>query len=583
MNGTEALCKGIALFSCSFKGEIKIESVAQGKAAVYARWCAKKSNRKAPVYVKKQARQWLRIVDGKDKSAFVDENTYQKICKLLKLMVHPDLACSMYDGLEDYAWFLITAVFCTKTPDGQRYYETALLEIARKNFKTFNSAVIFILLMLTEPQFSRFFSVAPDLKLSSELKLAIRKIIKSSPALSDESVFRVLRSEIRCKLTDSEYTPLAYSNDRMDGKLANAFLADEAGAMDAYPIGAMRSSQITLRSKLGIIISTQYPNDDNAMLDEIDISKKTLDHLIDGERRFALLYEPDPEYLSEDQWQHNDLIIYQSNPVAVNNQGVFEAIKKLRNMAVLYENQRENYLCKHNNIKYKGLGVEGYVEITRVQACQAAIDDGFWHGRPVYLGLDLSQTDDNTAVAMAAVEGGTLYAKVWGFLPADQKQKKSHKENVDYDRLIREGCCFACGGEVIDYGFVERFILSLQERYGVEIMQCGYDRYNAISTVQKLESKGITCVEIKQHSSVLHSPTKLLKEKILSRDFRYDKNRLLEINFQNARCTRDTNLNMYVNKKKAEGKVDMVVALINAVYLIEQDMLFGSDGFIIQT
>lgn len=128
--------------------------------------------------------------------------------------------------------------------------------------------------MLTDPQFSRFFSVAPDLKLSKELQLAIRKIIKVSPALADDSVFKLLRNEIRCLITDSEYTPLAYSEDRMDGKLANAFLADEAGAMDSYPIEAMRSSQITLFNKLGIILSTQYPNDNNGMIDEIDISKK---------------------------------------------------------------------------------------------------------------------------------------------------------------------------------------------------------------------------------------------------------------------------------------------------------------------
>ena len=258
-----------------------IERLEKEGAVEYARWCVREDNRKAPHYVKLQAQQWLDIVDGKDPAARFDGKAYARICKLLKLMIHPDLGCSMYEGLEDYAWLLIVAVFCTKCQDGRRYYETALLEIARKNFKTFNSAVIFILLMLTEPQFSRFFSVAPDLKLSSELKLAIRKIIKSSPALADENVFKVLRSEIRCKLTDSEYTPLAYSQDKMDGKLANAFLADEAGAMDSYPIEAMRSSQITLLSKLGIIISTQYPNDGNAMIDEIDISKKTLDGLLD--------------------------------------------------------------------------------------------------------------------------------------------------------------------------------------------------------------------------------------------------------------------------------------------------------------
>ena len=90
-------------------------------------------------------------------------------------------------------------------------------------------------------------------------------------------------------------------------------------------------------------------------------------------------------------------------------------------------------------------------------------------------------------------------------------------------------------------------------------------------------------MEIKQHSSVLHAPTKLLKELILSKKFVYDANRLLEINFQNARCTEDTNLNKYVNKKKSAGKVDMVVALLNAIYLLQQDLLYGDGNFVVQT
>lgn len=556
--------------------------VESGPAVAYARWCTARSNHKVPRYVKKQAKQFLDIVAGKDMEAHIDERAYARICNLLRIMVHPDIGKSLYDSLEDYAWLLITAVFCVKDNENRRYYNTAVLEIARKNFKTFNAAIIFILLMLTEPQFSRFFSVAPDLKLSSELKLAIRKIIKSSPLLADDGVFRVLRSEIRCKLTDSEYTPLAYSQDRMDGKLANAFLADEAGAMDAYPIEAMRSSQITLKSKLGIIISTQYPNDGNAMIDEIDIAKKTLDGLLDNARRFALLYEPDDELLTNDQWENNDFVIYQANPVAVNNKDVFNAIRDMRAMAVLYENKRENFLCKHCNIKYKGLGVEGYVDINKVKACRIEDNPNWWRGRRVYLGMDLSQTDDNTAVAMVTEEDGVIYAKVWGFVPADKVAYKSKKEGVDYKRLIAQGVCFACGDEVIGYDFVEQFILELQDKLGVVIVQVGYDRYNAISTVQKLEAAGIECVEVRQHSSVLHSPTKLLQEKILSRKFAYNENRMLEINFENARCTEDTNRNKYVNKKRSAGKVDMVVAIINGVYLQEQEDLYGMD-FVIQT
>lgn len=544
--------------------------IEESRAYAYAKWCTLKSNRKVGKYIKLQAKAWLRIANGKHRQAEVSEKAYRKICKLLRLMVHPDLGCSMYDGLEDYAWFLIVAVFCTvRRDDGRRWYQTALLEIARKNFKTFNSAVIFLLGMLSEPRFSRFFSVAPDYKLSSELRLAVRKIIKVSPALVQH--FKVTRDMVTCKLNEIEYTPLAYSNDGMDGRLANIWLADEAGALDSYPVEAMRSSQITLINKLGIIISTQYPNDNNVMIDEVDIAKKILDRVLDRENVFALLYEPDDGI--KEQWKTNDLVLYQANPVAVGNKDVFTAIKDLRSTAILYENKRENFLCKHCNILYKGLGTEGYVDVQKVMRCAVPEDLNFWRGRRVWLGIDLAQTDDNTAVSMVAVDGETIRVKVWGFIPKDKIELKTAKEDLDYRRMIKQGVCFACGEEVIDYGFVERFILSLPEKYGVEIVQLGYDRYNAISTVQKLEQHGIECVEIKQHSSVLHAPTKLLREMILNRTMSYEENRLLEINFQNARCTQDTNLNKYVNKKRSSGKVDMVMATIDAVYLVQVDLL----------
>lgn len=289
--------------------------IKESRAYKYAQWCVELDNHFVGRYVKRQARIWLNIADSNSPDAYVCEKRWKRITRLLKLMIHPDLGCTMYDGLEDYAILFIYALFCTRcSSNSKRYYITGLLEIARKNFKTFTSAVIFIIGLLTEPQFSRFFSVAPDLKLSKELQNAIRKIIKSSPALADEKIFKILRSEIRCKITESEYTPLAYSQDRMDGKLANMFLADECGAMDNYPIEAMRSSQIALLEKLGIIISTQYPNDNNAMIDEIDIAKKSIDGLLEGTRVFALLYEPDDEYKTGDAWKTENIAIYQAGP-----------------------------------------------------------------------------------------------------------------------------------------------------------------------------------------------------------------------------------------------------------------------------
>lgn len=556
------------------------------KAYQYAAWCLDHPDY-APIYVRKQCENWINIADDLDKDAELDLDTVERMERLLKIMVHPDLHCSVYEGLEPYAWLMITATFCTIMKGANQYtrfYITTLLEIARKNFKTFNSGVIFILLMLTEPDFSRFFSVAPDLRASSELKLAVRKIIKVSPALSDEldPAFKNLRSQVRCLINENEYTPLAYSEDSMDSVLANAFLADEAGNMDDYPVEAMRSSQITLFNKLGIIISTQYPNDNNVMITEIDAAKRVLDGLSDDRRVFSLLYEPDNELQQGDIWQKDDRVLYQANPVAVTHDYIMDELKRKRSAAIFYENKRENFLCKHCNILYKSLGAEGYIDIQKVKKQSRPRDDSWWRGRRVWLGLDLSLSDDNTAVAMATEEDEKLYARVVGFIPTDKVEIKSQKEKIDYSSMIKKGYCIDCGDQVIDYGEIESFIMTLEETLGVEVQQVGYDRWNAISTIQKLENVAMDCVEIKQHSQILHAPTKLLKEKILAGAFFYDENRLLEINFENARCTEDTNLNKYVNKKKSTGKVDMVVALINAIYLVQQDLLYGSENFTVQ-
>lgn len=560
----------------------KLDNIKLSRAYRYAHHCAEDTAGEVGKYVKAQAQKWVEIADGKSDTAAIDMKTYRKIDALLGIMIHPDVRKPMRDALEPYAMWIITAVFCTKRKDnGLRLYDTVLLEIARKNFKTFVSAVIFILAMLLGKPFLRSFSVAPDYDLSTELRLAVAKIIKSSPELVEN--YRIMRDSIKCKVNDSEYTPLAYSNDRMDGRLADVFLADEAGAMDSYPVEAMRSSQITLEEPLGIIISTQYPNDNNVLTDEIDIAKKALDGLVERDNIFALLYEPDGELIKD--WMTDIRVIWQANPVSLTMPRMMESILQKRETAILYENKRENFLCKHLNIKYKGLGVEGYVDINHVRECVCEEDQEWWKGRDVWLGLDLSQTDDNTSVAMVAVADGNIRAKVWGFVPEERIELKSAREQVDYRSLVREGCCYGCGDSIIDYGFVEGYILDIEKKFGVNVVSLGFDRWNALSSVQKLESAEdpIECVEVRMHSSVLHPPTKLLYEQIETGAFRYERNRLLEINFQNARCTEDTNKNKYVNKKKSTGKVDMVVSLIIAIRLAMDDAILGDAAWVVQT
>lgn len=546
--------------------------------------------KEVPKYVKKQCREFINIADGKSDKYYLDEEKIKQIENVLKLLIMPKglkAGKPLYDCTCDYQWLLYISILAIVHRDNpsKRKYETAILEIARKNFKTYTIATLFILLFFLEPKFSKFYSVAPDGSLSREVKTAIEETLKSSPLIylhKEEPRFKILRDYITFKLKESKYYPLNYSSSRMDGKLPNVFLADEVGALpNSYAIEAMRSGQLNILNKLGCIISTKYPTINNPFEDEIAYAKRVLDGLEEDETIFALLYEPD----NPKNWTNDDLILKQSNPVALEIPEIWDDLLKKRARAIAIESARENFLTKHCNIIYQG-STESYIDINDLQQCK--VNHIEWTGRDVYLGVDLAMSNDNCAVAMVAEEEGKILVDAIAFIPEGRIDEKSQFEKIDYRQFINAMKCIACGNKTVDYGVIEDFVFHIEEKYNVHIKALGYDRFNAISSAQKWGNgdngkySGINCIQIRQHSDTLHSPTKLIYEKIVNHQFEYEENKLLEINFANARVTYDTNMNKYVHKKKSNGKVDMVMAILNATYLLQQDIIF-EDGFIVQT
>lgn len=536
---------------------------------------------KAPRYVILQCAEFKNIADGFDAKYCINKKKLVKCDKLLKCMVMPKgikARHSIYSALIGYQWLFIVATLCVAYRDEpqKRRYEISILEICRKNFKTYTIGILFLLLMMTEPPFSKLYSVAPDGALSREVRNAIAEIIASSPALLEKNRFKVRRDDILFLLNRNDYIPLSYSNSRLDGRLPSAFLVDEAGALpNSYAIEAMQSGQVSIFNKLGCIISTKYPKFDNPFEKEVGYAKKVLDGLVEDEHLFALLYEPDDTV----NWATNDEILLQANPASQEVGGIWDDLMKKRSRAIEMESARENFITKHCNILYQGVETESFVPVSELQKCKVEKID--WAGREVYLGVDLSMSNDNCSVAMAAEDDGKILGEAIAFIPEDRIEEKNRVEGIDYYAFIRQKKCIACGDSVIDYAVIENFVFEIEGKYGVKVMGIGYDRYNAMSSAQKWErgrsedDDGYNTVIVRQHSDTLHPPTKLLYEKILSGQFAYEKNELLEINFQNARCTFDTNMNRYVNKKRSAGKIDMVAALINAVYLLQQNVYFS--------
>jgi phage terminase large subunit-like protein len=506
---------------------------------------------------------------------YFDLDEVQRIEDIINLLIFPTgfkAGQPMLENLAPFQAFFFVNIFGWRfKEDPERFkHRDVTLFIPRKNGKTQIVGIIFIILLLTEQDFSEFYSICLDRELAGEVKKAMTQIIQASPAI--EPYFKIsttLNGKITCKVTNSYYQARTSEANRNNAIRPSAFIADEFGAMTDYGnVTAMQSGQLNVKNPLRFKITTAYAESRSIMLEELDYIKKVYSGLIEDERLFSLLYYADKDNL----WTEHGL--YMSNPLRL--EANYEEIRDNRKEALEKPLKREEYLTKHCNHFLATSSGEDYVDIERVR--KGRIDDFDWTGRDVWIGLDLSLTNDNTSFSMVTEEDGKIYADSYAFVPTERIEEKNRLEKINYHDFIKDEKCFACGDLTIDYGFVEMKLLEIEERFGVSVQGIAYDRYNCLSTAQRLDREGYKVVEMKQHGSVLHPATKLLKEKINSGDFYYTENKLLEINFQNARAMENNNKDLYVNKKKSNGKVDMVVSLINAVALMQIDVVFNAES-----
>lgn len=441
---------------------------------------------------------------------------------------------SILEGLATFQAFFLCNVFCWRfKAEPWRYkHRDITMYISRKNAKTMLTAVCLIILMLTEEKYSEFYSICLDRELAGEVKKAIMQILEASPALYNHfTIPKTLSGKIICKLTKSFYQARTSDASRNNGIRPSAYIADECGAMkDIGNINALRSGQLSVRNPLRIKLTTAYALDESIMLSELEYIKKVFNGTIEDDRQFALLYYSPKEHL----W--DDIGLEMSNPLRIPEN--YAEIRDNRKKAIENPLDREEYLTKNMNYFLPTNSGEEFINVEDLRKCK--IDSFDWSGRNIWVGMDLALTTDNCAVSFVTEEDLVIYGESFAFVPTDRIPEKNRMEKINYYEHIKQGHCFACGDGVVDYGFIEDFVLGLEEKYNVTIMGIGYDRYNALSSAQKFERLGHKVVEVKQHSSILHPATKLLKEKVLNQEFHYTENQLFEINMQTQKLSKTT-------------------------------------------
>jgi phage terminase large subunit-like protein len=506
---------------------------------------------------------------------YFDEDAIERVEGILRLLNFATgigiINKPILEGMVGFQAFFLANIFGWRfkdNPEKHRYRDVTLF-IPRKNSKTFLCALCIIILLLTEDNYSEFYSICVDRDLAGEVKKAIKQIIEGSPHVTKHFVIpKSLTGKVLCKLTNSFYQPRTADASSNNAIRPACFVADEMAAFKDYAnYNAMKSGQLSVKNPLRFRLTTAYAIDRSIMQEELAYIRKVYSGFIEDSRMFALLYYAEESEL----WTEKGL--YQANPLRVEEN--YSEIRDNRKSALEKPSERDEYLCKHMNHFLPSNSGEAYINIEELRKCK--IKEFDWRGRQVWLGLDLSITTDNCSFSMVTEEDMHIYGDSYAFIPSERIEEKNRHEKINYHDFIKDGKCFACGDLTIDYGFIEEMILSVEEKFGVIVMGLGYDRYNCLSSAQRFERSGMKTVEIKQFSSVLHPATKLLKEKILNKEFHYTENRLFEINMQNCRTVEDNNKNMYINKKKSNGKIDMAASMINAIVLLQNDVIFNPE------
>ena len=198
--------------------------------------------------------------------------------------------------------------------------------------------------------------------------------------------------------------------------------------------------------------------------------------------------------------------------------------------------------------------------------CGGVVDPYALEGRACYAGLDLSSTSDLTALVLAfppTSEDEPYIALPFFWLPEETLSLRVRRDHVPYDQWAKRGFIRTTEGNVVHYGFIERFICELGERY--DIREIAHDRWNATMMVQTLEDDGFTMVPFGQGFKDMSPPTKELMRLVLEHRLCHGGHPVLRWNMDNAFVRTDPAGNLKLDKEKSTEKVDGAVALVMAL------------------
>ena len=195
--------------------------------------------------------------------------------------------------------------------------------------------------------------------------------------------------------------------------------------------------------------------------------------------------------------------------------------------------------------------------------CAFTVNPDDLEGRVCYGGLDLSSTTDITAfVLVFPPEDETDKYRIlpYFWIPEEQMDLRVRRDHVPYDVWGRQGFLQTTEGNVVHYGYVEKFIENLGEKYNIR--EIAFDRWGAVQMVQNLEGMGFTVVPFGQGFKDMSPPTKELMKLVLEERIAHGGHPILRWMMDNIFIRTDPAGNIKADKEKSTEKIDGAIATI---------------------
>ena len=463
--------------------------------------------------------------------------------------------------LIDWQEQIIRDVFGTIKPNGYRQFNTAYIEIPKKQGKSELAAAVALLLTCGDgEERAEVYGCAADRNQAKIVFDVAVDMVRLCPALAKRVKIQESQKRLTYLPTNSFYQVLSADVANKHGFNTHGVIFDELHTQPNRKLfDVMTKGSGDARMQPLYFLITTAGTDTQSICYETH--QKALD-LIQGRKRDPTFY-PVIYGAAEDEDWTDPKVWKKANP----SLGITVGIDKVQAACEsAKQNPGEENAFRQLRLNQWVKQAVRWMPMDKWDACAFPVNPEALEGRVCYGGLDLSSTTDITAFVLVfpPEDEGDRYAVLpYFWIPEDNLDLRVRRDHVMYDLWERQGYLQTTEGNVVHYGYIEKFIEELGTRYNIR--EIAFDRWGAVQMVQNLEGMGFTVVPFGQGFKDMSPPTKELMKLTLEQKLAHGGHPVLRWMMDNIYIRTDPAGNIKADKAKSTEKIDGAVATIMAL------------------